>query len=276
MRKFGAPRARRTRDPIPDSSGRVRSQMAGRDATAEHQAGAVTRKAGNAGLHPDRLSGRRPRNRASPPEKIAGTAWTRVLPPAKNRGDGLERRRPVGIARERETSAMTPGHANVGSAPPSTRDGGSALYSAYPEHAPLFNDAGVCGPTRSWRFLRLFHSKRGARERRASARHHPLVEKGDAVHLSSGARVPSSKDDGAGPRPASPARAGRPIPVRDSAPYGVSPASASASRSSWSDSRNPLPVRRARSGPTSGISRLRFATSRIPTTPVTGFPRVRA
>ena len=76
----------------------------------------------------------------------------RASPTAKKRGDGLERRPPAGIARERETSADD--------SAPCQHEGRTLSQHRCRDRSPLplppaapFHVGGVCRRTRSWRFL---------------------------------------------------------------------------------------------------------------------------
>ena len=99
------------------------------------------------------------RRESGSPHGSAGTRY-HVPPPEQKRGDGLERRPPVGIARERET--------NADDAAPYQRECRTLFQPrmARPLTAPptrgsaFFMTGGVYRRTRSWPFLRVGASDR--------------------------------------------------------------------------------------------------------------------
>ena len=112
------------------------------------------------------------------PAPLGGAQRERVHPPAKKRGDGLERRPPAGIARERETSAHdTAPCQSACRTPPST---GCRDRSPLPGAAPFSCRAGCAGGPDHVGFSRWGPAQRSAgprkeRRPRPGRRPHPFA-----------------------------------------------------------------------------------------------------
>ena len=105
------------------------------------------------------------------PAPRPGGPRNRVPPIVKKRGDGLERRPPAGIARERETSADGTAPCQCERLTPSQHRMPRSLTAPPTRGRAFFMPSRVCGPTRSWGFLPagLGTSPPEAVERRSAA-----------------------------------------------------------------------------------------------------------